>query len=130
MRLVGFEQSLTEQAHKDRVNVNTIMRKVKAGAMVPVNAGTGMYGDFSGLDDYHALQNRLLMAEAQFMSLPAQIRKRFEHDAGKLIAFVQNPENRQECYELGLLIDPNKPEPLKVGDPVPDPPAPEDPPAG
>lgn len=95
--------SRVEQSHKKRCNINTIMAKVKKGQMVPVRKGTPLYGDFSSGADFMDCQNAVIEVNEQFMSLPAVIRRRFNHNARELIDFLADPENEMEAKELGLL---------------------------
>lgn len=99
--------SRTKQSFKKRVNINNIMAKAKASGLInnPLDfrAGfSGTYGDVSNSSEYHDMCNRILGAEATFMSLPADIRTRFNNDPGALLDFVNNPENADECREIGL----------------------------
>jgi len=94
---------LTEQSHKDEVNVNTIMRKAMRTGLLPQRGNPGFYGDFSNVTDYFDAVNRVKEAEASFMTLPADIRKRFDNEPGKLLAFLDNASNEDEARELGIL---------------------------
>lgn len=53
------------------------------------------------------------------MTLPPEIRTRFDNDPGKLIDFVADPDNRQEAQELGI-VNP-APEPAKPPEVPPEP---------
>lgn len=62
-----------------------------------------LYGDFSDVDDYHTMMNKIISAQEAFQELPVNIKKRFDQDPGKLIDFLNNPENREEAERLGLV---------------------------
>jgi phage internal scaffolding protein len=120
--------SKVEQSHKSKVNINTIVRKINKTGMVPAVHGFN-YGNFANVGDYHSVQNRLINANNQFMSLPSDIRNKFDNDVGKLIDFINKPENALEAANMGLidkntLIDPktdekSPTEPDKAPEPVP-----------
>lgn len=109
-------QSKTEQAHKADVNINTIMAKARRGQMVPQTQG-GLYGDFTGMPDFHEAQNRIQDAYNDFMRLPATMRKKFNNDPGYLLDFLNNPENESEAQQMGLIPMP-VPEPAPVVKPA------------
>lgn len=91
-----------EQSHKDECDINTMVARARRGTFIPP-ANRGMYGDFSNMPDFQTSKNIVLAAEAMFFALPADLRERFENDPGKALAFMDNPDNREECYKLGLL---------------------------
>lgn len=96
-------KSRTEQQHRDVCNINSIVKKARKGIPVRVNKGTGLYGDFSGFEDYHSTLNRINDALLDFQALPSHIRARFKNDPGQLLEFIANPESEKEARELGLL---------------------------
>jgi len=58
----------------------------------------------------------IIVADAQsmFMDLPAHIRKRVGHDVANFLPFIDDPENFDECVELGLLPPSKKPEKIEA----------------
>lgn len=94
--------SRTEQSHKKKVNINTIVKKIQKGVMPPLRSG-GVYGDFTGVPEYQDSLNRVNDAMNDFMALPSDIRKRFDNDPAKLIEFISKEENRQEAERIGLI---------------------------
>jgi len=109
--------SRTEQAHANEVNINTIMARVEKGQTVSINTASPLYGDFTGVSDYQTACDTVIQAQEDFMALPAKVRSRFDNDPAKLIEFIQNPENKEELIELGLIDDPT-PKPVKVGETI------------
>lgn len=96
--------TLTIQSEKDACDVNKIVERFKTtGIMTNVRKDSPMYGDFSNISDYQSAVIAMQNAEESFMSLPADIRKRFANDPGKLIEFLENPENRSEAIKLRLI---------------------------
>lgn len=121
-RNVGLEckdESLTVQSDSDRVSLDRILARFGRGGDlvdgVPVRQP--MYGDFSEFPDYVTALNQVRDAQAMFEGLPALVRDRFANDPAKLIAFVSDPQNRDEAIKLGLVVPPVapvKPEPMEV----------------
>ena len=97
------EPSLTQQHFKDETDINNILRQFNVTGMLPEAPLSPRYGDFSGIVDYHSALNAVIAAEDSFMTLPAQIRARFENDPAQLIDFLGDENNRSEAEKLGLL---------------------------
>lgn len=115
-------ETKTKESFQDACDINQIMKKFENGDIIShTSSSPPFYGDFSGAEDYHTTQNRIADANAGFMTLPAKIRDQFDNDAGKLLDFMSNPDNREECEKLGIL-DPLPPGPK---DPNPPPQEPE-----
>ena len=71
---------------------------------MPSNVRTPQYGDFIEATDYHTALNAVRAADAAFMELPADIRTRFNNDAGAFVDFVSDDSNRAEAEKLGLVL--------------------------
>ena len=97
------EPSLAQQHFKDECDINTILERFNITGLLPESPLSPRYGDFSGIGDYHTAMNRVMAAKDEFMTLPAQIRARFNNDPAQLIEFLQNESNRPEAEELGLV---------------------------
>lgn len=115
--------SVVEQSHRKACNINTIVAKAHKTGLFPERVDSPTYGDFTGTTDFHAAQNRIIKATMDFQMLPSGIRTRFDNDPGKLMDFLQDPDNAAEAIELGLLPQPEITEPVQ-------PPAPEEPEEG
>lgn len=98
-------ESAVEQSHKDDCDINSMIAKARRGQFIPP-ASRGVYGDFTACDDFQTAMNQIKAAEATFGYLPSWLRKRFDNDPAKAVEFVNDPENAEECYELGLLERP------------------------
>ena len=95
---------VTKQAFKDDCDINAIMRRWDKTGQVPMAAGrVGYYGDFANAEDYHTSLCKIRNADAEFLNLPAHVRDRFENDPARLIEFLEDPENRSEAEELGIV---------------------------
>ncbi len=95
--------SLAQQHFKDECDINNILRQFNITGLLPEQAVSPRYGDFTGISDYHSALNQVIAAEDEFMSLPAHLRARFENDPAQLIDFLDNPENKNEAIKLGLV---------------------------
>jgi len=118
-----YGESRVEQSHKKRVNVNSIVRKALKSGLMPNRGNPGFYGDFSDVDSYQECVDKVLEADSRFMSLPSDVRKRFNNDPTMLLEFMSDPENADEAVELGILPKPE----FVAPEPEPEPPV-EDPP--
>jgi len=92
-----------QQHHKDECDINTIMYRFGQTGQLPVNTLNGTYGDFSGVMDYHTAMNALIASEEQFDALPSKLRARFDNQPYKLIEFLNDPKNKDQAIELGLI---------------------------
>lgn len=101
------EPSRTKQSFAKEADINTIMAKyMDTGMLVDPSLPRNrrpIYGDFSNVGDLHTVKIAVAQAEADFMALPSKIRDRFENDPEKLLAFIIDPQNAQECIKLGLV---------------------------
>jgi phage internal scaffolding protein len=97
------DASLAQQHFKDECDINNILRQFNVTGLLPESALSPRYGDFTGISDYHTALNQVIAAEDEFMSLPAQIRARFNNDPAQLIEFLDKSENFKEAQELGLV---------------------------
>lgn len=106
---VSFEDaSLTRQEFAQEADINNIMRKYASGLPpAPAGARPPVFGDFSNVPDYQTALNKVIDAQERFAELPSQVRRRFDNDPAKLLAFLASEDNRDEAVKLGLLDPPN-----------------------
>ncbi len=94
----------------DECDVNKILGRFRTtGFMNHINLNRPCYEDFSDTPSYVEALNQIRKAEDAFAALPARVRARVDNDPGKLIDFVNDPDNDAELIELGLK---NKPVPV------------------
>lgn len=110
------EPSLAQQHMKDECDINTILRKFSITGQLPENVRMPQYGDFVDAMDYQSSLNAIKAAQESFMQLPADIRSRFDNDAGAFVDFCSNAENYDEAAKLGLVL----PKAQAVSDPAPE----------
>lgn len=77
------------------------------GIVTHVASGTPQYTDVSEVPDYHAAMEIIMTAEEQFSALPSNVRREFDNDPGKMLEFIQNPDNYERGVELGLFVQNN-----------------------
>lgn len=103
VRLTFPEQGREKQSFKDECDINNIMRRFNLTGELPRGSGRpAFYGEVPDIDFQGAMQI-VIKAEADFMSLPAQVRDRFANNPASLIEFLQDENNRDEAIRLGLL---------------------------
>lgn len=102
------DKKLTQQSAKDECDINVIIDRIKRGADVPTtNPNPPRYGDFTSIPtDLRDCLNIVREADSIFMSLDAKIRRRFDNDPAKLLDFLNDPSNRKEAIDLGLVESP------------------------
>jgi phage internal scaffolding protein len=102
--LVCDDPSLAQQHAKDESDINTIVKRFGLTGELPSGVRAPTYGDFTDATDYHTAMNAVIAADAAFMQLPADIRTRFNNDAGAFVDFVSDDNNRAEAEKLGLVL--------------------------
>lgn len=103
---VFVSPSKTQQHFKDECDVNKIIARYSTTGIIPdelIRSGEGVYGDFSNIEDFQTMQNKIIKARESFESLPSAIRRRFNDDPAQLIDFVSNKDNYDEAVKLGIV---------------------------
>lgn len=103
-------KSKVQQNLKDRTDINLIMAKYHKTGLIDwvKDPSKADYGDFSQVEDYQTALHQVMEAQEAFMTLSAKVRNKFSNDPAKFIEFMQNPENKDEAIELGLISPPTK----------------------
>lgn len=98
------EGGVTQQHFREECDINNIMAKWrKQGVLEHAKNFAGRYGDFASYSDFTTNMNLVVAAQDAFMTLPADIRKRFFNDPAEFYDFATNPENLDEMRNMGLL---------------------------
>lgn len=97
------DESLTVQAPTEECDINTIVRRFGLTGELPNVQAMPRSGDFTGIPDYHTALNLVNAAQKQFLTVPADVRARFDNDPQKFMTFVEDENNRDEAEKLGLL---------------------------
>jgi phage internal scaffolding protein len=111
------DPSLAQQHAKDECDINTIVKRFGLTGELPSGVRAPTYGDFTDATDYHTALNAVIAADAAFMQLPADIRTRFNNDAGAFVDFVSDDNNRAEAEKLGIV---SVKESLTIPNPAPE----------
>lgn len=94
---------VTDQSRKAECDVNNIIARYdRTGLITNVSKFEGRFGDMSGVD-FKMLQDQVAGAATMFEQLPSHIRKKFKNDPAELLAFMDNPDNREEAIKLGMI---------------------------
>lgn len=106
-RITFTQPSLTEQSHADACDINNIVARVLKSGYVPYSESSlkrAFYGDVTAAPrDFMEAQQLVVRVNEVFDGLPSELRERFDNDPSKFVEFVENPKNRAECLEIGLL---------------------------
>lgn len=114
--------TLTRQEFADECDINSIMARYEGHVI-------GGPGNLAPQEpryfDYAAAPQTLLEfltfmqeADAQFMSLPAQVRREFDNDPKLFVDFASDPENLDQMRTWGLAPPAKPPEPAKPAEPA------------
>ena len=97
-------ESMTEQHHRESVEIHHIFRKYKAQGVDLFNTEIIQSGavDFVDFPDFQEAQNMIARGEEIFAAVPAAIRDDFDNDPGKFIEFMQDAENIQAIHDYGF----------------------------
>lgn len=87
--VVTGEVTPVQQQFAQEVDINTIVRRYGITGELPFGNAGGVYGDFTGISDYASAVAAIQRAEEGFMTLPPEIRERFDNDPGALWQFAQ-----------------------------------------
>lgn len=123
----GGGKLITKQSDGDGTDINDIMHRYIVHGDTPPGMGTLKYGDFTNVDGYHAALNKINEAQKQFERLPAFVKRHVDHDPGKFLEMVFDPDRRGELEELGLIPErapkdapeATPPEPITPAEPLP-----------
>lgn len=117
--------SLTKQSFKDEADINVLVERFGITGQLPDKPLPEHFGDFSEAVDFQSAMLLVRRAGEDFLTIPAQVRERFDNDPQKLMAFLAKETNRQEAIDLGLIPPPPveslaQPSPVKAVEPKPD----------
>lgn len=97
----------TQQSGKDDADINVIVERAKRGVPVQTRDESAMYGDFTQVPtDLRDCLNKMRFADQLFMSMDANVRKRFNNQPVEMLDFLSDPKNRDEAIKLGLVVPP------------------------
>lgn len=96
-----------QQQFAEECDINTIVRRFGLTGELPAG-GVAMpvSGDFTDALSFEESMFAVRRAQEGFMTLTADLRRRFGNDPGQLIAFLENKDNKDEAIKLGLVKAP------------------------
>jgi hypothetical protein len=100
----NLEPSLTDQQWKEDADPNNIIEKYKrTGQLTYVSQIQGKFADVSDVQSLHEGLITVQKAKDDFMNLSSEIRKRFNNSVIEMVQFLNDPKNKKEAIELGLV---------------------------
>lgn len=103
------EKGRTIQSAKDEVDINNIAKRFGLTGQLPSGVRVPVYQDFDDIIDYHSAMIQVRLANEAFLQMPANVRARFNNDAGAFVDFVNDDANRAEAEKLGIVVPKDKP---------------------
>lgn len=101
--ITDWGPTLTRQSEAKYADINLIMKKYEKTGVLPPATRQGFFADVSNVGDYRDALHRVQAADAYFMQLPAEYRKRFDNDPATFLDFVSDPDNIPELETMGLI---------------------------
>lgn len=97
--------SMAFQSEKQDTMIESYLRRYRATGFLgdPARKAAATFGDFSGLEDYQTIQNKMCAVKEHFEALPSNIRRFFGDEPANFVSFVTNPANFQKAIEMGLI---------------------------
>ncbi len=115
------DKGRTKQSFEEETNINSIMRKFhQTGELVDpakIASRQAFFGDVSTIGDFQQMKNKVIDAELAFGDLPSDIRTRFGNKPGELVEFLEDPQNKEEAIELGIVNAPEEAPPAPLAAP-------------
>lgn len=118
------DPSLAIQSQKDEADINTIVRNFGLTGKIPDVVYMPEYGDYTDVTDYRGAVEAIRQAEEGFLTLPGEVRARFENSPQAFMEFVHDPSNAEELVNMGLRVRPvveapPAPMPVMIVNPTP-----------
>lgn len=98
-------ESQVQQQFKDEVDVNNIVRRfgLEVGQRAVIVPG-GVYGDFTGVNDFESALDAVERAEEGFMRLPPEAREKFANDPARFLDYAQRVTDAELAEFVGLKV--------------------------
>lgn len=103
--------SLTRQEFAEECDINEIMARYQVTDMSALNAPVGppTYVDFVNMpNNLQDAMEQVFTAEREFMRLPANVRREFDNDPVKFVAFASDHANLDQMRDWGLAPQPQE----------------------
>lgn len=99
------EPDMCQQSFKDECDINNIVKRyIDVTGKEPNVPLDGVINDFTGIGNMSLdeIQNAMIEKKMAYDGLPPKLKKRFNGDIVKMMAFINDPDNHAECVALGL----------------------------
>lgn len=110
----GDEISRAKQSFRDECDINKLLAKYQRTGVLEHVRRHGLEYGFAPAVDFKEAMDIVAQGNSMFEELPSSLRKRFETPEA-FLEFVQDPENKEEMRELGLLR-PDAPVPAQAAE--------------
>lgn len=100
----------TLQSQAEDADINVIMKRFANTGVLPQGHRVPTFGDFTGITDFREAMDLVREAERAFLRVPAELRRRLDHDPQKFIEFCEDPANLPELRKYGFAV-PEVPKP-------------------
>jgi hypothetical protein len=117
-------KSLTLQSQSKSATIQNIVKRCAKTGYLPYSSKTPKFIDISGIGDLQTIYNRQIEINNYFNNLDADVRSKFDNNFVKMVEFMQDPNNADECIKLGLFEKPDgwiDPDVRKELEPKPEP---------
>lgn len=88
--------------------INNIVKRYNRTRELPVVGREAFFADVSEMPDFATAFETIHKGEKAFMQLPAEIKSRFGNNPAAFLDFTNDPSNRDEMVEMGLLDAPGE----------------------
>jgi len=100
--LTCLDPSLAAQEMTPDTDINRIVETWVRTGMAPVSSAEALSGDFSDVDDYRTMLDKLNRAKAEFMTFDADVRSYFKNDPANLIDALHDESQTSKLVEFGI----------------------------
>lgn len=98
-------QSKTQQQFKKQCDINVIMKRHLVGGESP-EINPQVFADVSDIPDLQTMKNKIIDVMDQFVVLPVDVRKRYNHSPEEFLMALQNPKEKEFLTEHGIFVKP------------------------
>jgi Chlamydia-phage Chp2 scaffold (Chlamy_scaf) len=105
--LTCLDPSLASQEMAIDSDINYVVDVWVRTGIAPQTSLEALSGDFSNVDDYRAMLDKLNRAKTEFNQLDADVRSFFKNDPANLLAAIDDPAMKPKLQELGIMAKPS-----------------------
>lgn len=106
---VNEEPDMAQQQFKDECDVNRVIARFeKTGQITHLAKMEGRYVGLGESTDLMTALNRVRKAEEAFMSLPAELRAKCDHDPARFLDMINDPSKHEMLSDYGVIERPQK----------------------